>query len=105
MGMTIKRYAVAAVGGGVAMTAGLRGLLYENAARGDPLRDIEIAVVEPRDRLGVGTAWDTRDPLKLSNMAAATLRVYGALDPGLGGFDILGASDLFEGRRADGRPL
>lgn len=96
MGMIVKKVSIAFVGGGSALSAGLRGLLQENAARGDPLNGISIAVIEPRARLGVGAAWDTRHPLMLTNMTAATLRTYGAVDSSYSGFDIARARDLFD---------
>jgi uncharacterized NAD(P)/FAD-binding protein YdhS len=105
MGMTIRRCAAAFVGGGIALTAGLRGILHENAARGNPLEGMEIVAIEPRARLGVGTAWDTKDAFKLTNMEGPTLSVYGALDADCAAFDILHPHDLFEGARAEGRPL
>ncbi len=95
MGMVVKRCDAAFIGGGVATSSGLRGLLCENTARGDPLRGIEIAVIEPREHPGVGTAWDIANRGALSNMTVPTLRLYGGINADLNGFEIGRASDLF----------
>lgn len=86
----------AIVGGGMAATFAARGFLHENAARGNQLESGRIVVIEPRQRAGVGTAWEASHSLMLTNMSVPTLRVYGGINPTYDGFEIRRVSGLID---------
>ena len=72
--------AVIIIGGGVAGDSCLRGYIGELQERGIPL-PTDVAIVEPRSRLGVGQPWDlpAGDDILSTNMPASTLKTYGGI--------------------------
>jgi uncharacterized NAD(P)/FAD-binding protein YdhS len=89
------------IGGGASATFIVRGKLQHRILRGGADEPVEIIIVEPRDVLGLGPAWQEPDPRMSANMTTSSLLIYGGYLPDTGDFDIYKRAELFAGSSAD----